>query len=364
MPKFQSSVSSKLPTTGTTIFTIMSALANEHNAINLAQGFPDFPVSPRLIDLIHSYMKKGMNQYAPMPGIISLREKIAAKTEELYSAKYDPEKEITITPGGTCALYAAITAVVREGDEVIVIEPAYDSYIPAIELSGGKPITYELRAPDYKIDWNGLKKLVNFRTRMIIINTPHNPSGAVFTAADMQKLEKIVDKTDIIVLSDEVYEHIIFDGVEHQSVARYPKLAERSMIVSSFGKTYHSTGWKMGYCLAPEKLMLEFRKVYQFMVFSANTPIQYALADYIEDKNAYLELSLFYQEKRDYFRKLLKGSKLKLLPCGGSYFQSAIYDKITKEHDRDFALRLTKEFGVASIPVSVFYRQGTDDHVL
>lgn len=364
MPKFQSSVSSKLPTTGTTIFTIMSALANEHNAINLAQGFPDFPVSPRLIDLIHSYMKKGMNQYAPMPGIISLREKIAAKTEELYSAKYDPEKEITITPGGTCALYAAITAVVREGDEVIVIEPAYDSYIPAIELSGGKPITYELRAPDYKIDWNGLKKLVNFRTRMIIINTPHNPSGAVFTAADMQKLEKIVDKTDIIVLSDEVYEHIIFDGVEHQSVARYPKLAERSMIVSSFGKTYHSTGWKMGYCLAPEKLMLEFRKVYQFMVFSANTPIQYALADYIEDKNAYLELSLFYQEKRDYFRKLLKGSKLKLLPCGGSYFQSAIYDKITKEHDRDFAIRLTKEFGVASIPVSVFYRQGTDDHVL
>lgn len=247
---------------------------------------------------------------------------------------------------------------------MIVIEPAYDSYIPAIELSGGKPITYELRAPDYKIDWNALKKLVNFRTRMIIINTPHNPSGAVFTAADMQKLEKIVDKTDIVVLSDEVYEHIIFDGVEHQSVARFPKLAERSIIISSFGKTYHSTGWKMGYCLAPEKLMNEFRKVYQFMVFSANTPIQYALADYMDDKNAYLELAQFYQEKRDYFRKLLKGSKLKLLPCGGSYFQSVIYDKITKEHDRDFAIRLTKEYGVASIPVSVFYRQGTDDHVL
>jgi methionine transaminase len=364
MPIYPSTISSKLPKTGTTIFAIMSALANEHKAINLAQGFPDFPVSPKLIDLIHHYMKKGFNQYAAMPGLMSLREKIAAKTEELYTARYNPEKEITITPGGTCALYVAITAIVREGDEVIVIEPAYDSYIPAIELSGGKPITYELKAPDYKIDWNAFKKLVNFRTRMIIINTPHNPSGMVLSASDMQKLEKIVDKTDIVILSDEVYEHIIFDGIEHQSVARYPRLAERSMIVSSFGKTYHSTGWKMGYCLAPENLMSEFRKVYQFMVFSANTPIQYALADYLDDKDAYISLSQFYQTKRDYFRKLMKGSKFKLLNCSGSYFQSMNYDKITKENDRDFAIRITKEHGVAAIPVSVFYRQGTDEHVL
>lgn len=364
MPEYQGTIRSKLPKTGTTIFTVMSALANEHKAINLAQGFPDFACSPDLINLIHHYMQKGMNQYAPMPGLMSLREKIAAKTESLYSAVYHPETEITITPGGTCALYAAITAVVREGDEVIVIEPAYDSYIPAIELSGGKPITYELKAPDYKIDWNALKKLVSFKTRMIIINTPHNPSGAVFSAADMQKLEKITDNTDIIVLSDEVYEHIIFDGVEHQSVARYPKLAQRSFIVSSFGKTYHATGWKMGYCMAPAQLMTEFRKVYQFMVFSANTPIQYALADYLDRPDAYLGLAQFYQEKRDYFRQLLKGSRFKLLSCSGSYFQSVNYDKITQEHDKDYAVRLTKEAGVASIPVSVFYRSQHDDHVL
>lgn len=364
MLEFPGPVKSKLPKTGTTIFTVMTALANEHQAINLAQGFPDFLCSPRLVDLVYHYMKEGMNQYAPMPGVMKLREKIAAKTEELYSAVYDPEKEITVTPGGTHALYAAITAFVKEGDEVIIIEPCYDSYIPAIELNGGRPVFAELKYPDYRVDWNEVKKLVNYKTKMIIINTPHNPSGTTLNAQDMQRLEKIVRNTEIIVLSDEVYEHIIFDKVEHQSVARYPKLAERSIIVSSFGKTYHTTGWKTGYVLAPANLTTEFRKVHQFICFSANTPIQYALADYLDDKSAYLELAAFYQEKRDFFQKLLKGSKFKILPCEGSYFQLLNYSKVTQEKDTEFAVRLTKEFKVASIPTSVFYHKNIDNQVL
>ncbi len=342
----------------------MSALANEHKAINLAQGFPDFSCSPKLIDLVHEYMHKGMNQYAPMPGVMALREKIAEKTEQLYSAVYNPETEITVTPGGTHALYAAISAVVREGDEVIVLEPCYDSYVPAIELNGGRPVFFELKFPDYKVDWNELKRLVSYKTKMIIINTPHNPTGTVLSAQDMLKLQKIVDKTEIVILSDEVYEHIIFDQLEHQSVARYPKLAERSIIVSSFGKTYHTTGWKMGYVLAPANLMVEFRKVHQFMAFSANTPVQYALADYMADKDAYLQLNQFYQEKRDLFQKLVKGSKFKLLPCFGSYFQLMGYQKITQEKDLDLAKRLTKEHKIASIPVSSFYHKQNDNHVL
>ncbi len=362
--EFQGNLKSKLPKTGTSIFAIMTALANEHQAINLAQGFPDFACSNKLIDLVHQYMKNGNNQYAPMPGLMSLREKIAIKTEELYSAVYNPEKEITITPGGTHALYAAITAVVKEGDEVIVLEPCYDSYVPAIELNGGRPVFFELKYPGYKIDWNELKKLINYKTKMIIINTPHNPSGTALNAQDMLKLQKILQNTEIIVLSDEVYEHIIFDGLEHQSVARFPKLAERSIIVSSFGKTYHTTGWKMGYVLAPEKLTTEFRKVHQFMAFSTNTPIQYALADFIDDKSAYLELASFYQEKRDYFRKLVKNSRFKLLECQGSYFQLLNYSKITQEKDTDFAIRLTKEFKLASIPTSAFYHKQNDNNAL
>lgn len=362
--EFPGSIKSKLPKSGTSIFAVMTALANEHQAINLAQGFPDFDVSPKLTELVHHYMKAGMNQYAPMPGVMKLREKIAAKTEELYSAVYNPDKEITIVPGATHGIFAIISAMVKEGDEVIVLEPCYDSYVPAIELNGGRAVYVELKQPDYKVDWNEVKKLINFHTKLIIINTPHNPSGSILSAQDMQKLEKLVKNTDIVIVSDEVYEHIIFDKVEHQSVARYPKLAERSFIVSSFGKTYHTTGWKMGYILAPSNLTVELRKAHQFIAFSTNTPIQYAVADYMDDKDAYMQLNAFYQEKRDYFRSLVKGSKFKLMPCQGSYFQLLQYSKITQEKDLDFARRLTIEHKVASIPVSVFYHKQNDHNVL
>ena len=362
--EFPGTLKSKLPKTGTTIFSTMTALATENKAINLAQGFPDFACSSKLIELVNTYMKKGMNQYAPMPGVMALRERIAEKTEASYTAKYNPETEITITPGGTHALYTAISAVVREGDEVIVLEPCYDSYVPAIELNGGRPIFFELKFPDYKVDWNELKRLVNYKTKMIIINTPHNPSGTILSAQDMLKLQKIVDKTEIVILSDEVYEHIIFDEVEHQSVARYPKLAERSIIVSSFGKTYHTTGWKMGYVLAPANLMVEFRKVHQFIAFSTHTPTQYALADFLKDKDEYLKLSAFYQEKRNTFQRMIKGSKFKILPCLGSYFQLLGFQKITQEKDIDLAKRLTKDYKIASIPVSSFYHKQMDNHVL
>ncbi len=364
MLNFPHTVKSKLPKAGTTIFTIMSALANEHKAINLSQGFPNFETSEELISLVNQYMRKGMNQYAPMQGIVPLREVIAEKMEGLYGIKYSPESEITITSGGTQAIYTAIAAVIREGDEVIVLEPAYDSYIPAIEMSGGVPVFIQLKAPEYNIDWDDVKKVVNNRTKMIMINTPQNPTGAVLTATDMQELEKITSGTGIIILSDEVYEHIIFDGVRHESVCLYPKLAERSFVIFSFGKTYHTTGWKMGYCLAPENLSAEFRKVHQFMVFSANTPIQYALTDYMKKKDKYNELPEFYQQKRDHFNNLLAGSKFKFKPASGSYFQLLDYSEITNEKDTEFAKRMTKEAGVASIPVSVFYHEPVDNKLL
>src|SRR5579863_5340559 len=357
MPQFNGNIRSKLPKVGTTIFTVMSALANEYKAINLSQGFPNFECSPKLVSLINEYMKKGFNQYAPMQGIMPLREAIAEKMQDLYGAKYNPEKEINITAGGTEAIYAAITAVINEGDEVMVMEPAYDCYVPAIELSGGIPVYIQLKAPDYTIDWNEVKKKISHRTRMIIINTPQNPTGAVMTENDMKELEKITHNTDIIILSDEVYEHIIFDGLKHQSVCRFLGLAERSFVVFSFGKTYHATGWKMGYVLAPEKLMTEFRRVHQFIVFTVNTPFQYALADYMKNKSEYLELGNFYQKKRDYFINLIKGSKFKYIPASGSYFQSLDYSAITHEKDTDYAIRLTKEAGVASVPISVFYHE-------
>ncbi len=331
--EFNGLIKSKIPGVGTSIFAVMSQLANEHNALNMAQGFPNFMCSKDLVSLVNKYMNKGFNQYAPMPGVMALREQIALKTEKLYSAKYNPDTEITITGGGTLAIYAAIVALVSPGDEVILIEPAYDSYAPSVKLAGGIVKYARLQHPKYTIDWNEVKKLVSFKTRMIVINTPHNPTGTVLTAADMQKLEKIVDKSDILVLSDEVYEHIIFDGVEHQSVCRFPKLAQQSIIISSFGKTYHTTGWKTGYFLAPENITREIRKAYQFMAFAANTPIQYALADYIKKEEEYLNLPAFYQEKRDYFKKLMKGSRLKLLPCGGSYFQCVSYEKISELPD-------------------------------
>jgi methionine aminotransferase len=364
MPKFPSIVTSKLPAVQTSIFSVMSKLALEHNAINLSQGFPGFDCSPQLVKLVEKYMRKGLNQYAPMPGVQVLREAIAKKTEELYSISYDPETEITITSGATQALFTAISALVRDGDEVIVIEPAYDSYVPAIELAGGKPVFFQLHPDTFSINWVEFQKLVNQRTRMILINTPHNPTGSTLSAADMLKLEKLTNKTDIVVLSDEVYEHILFDKLEHQSVARYPKLAERSLIVSSFGKTFHTTGWKIGYCLGPANLMAEFRKVHQFLVFSSNTPIQHAIAEYLENKEAYLQLPSFYQQKRDYFIQVFGQTKFGIKPSQGTYFQLLDYSKISKEKDTDFAIRLTKEFGVASIPVSVFYHKKTESKFL
>jgi methionine aminotransferase len=363
MPEFPNVIKSKLPSVGTTIFTIMSSLANEHKAINLSQGFPDFETAPELISLVNHYMQKGMNQYAPMQGILSLREALAEKTLELYDVEYKPDTEITVTSGGTQAIYTAVTAMIREGDEVLVFEPAYDSYIPAIELAGGIPVYISLQAPDYKPDWNIVKKAITPKTRMIMLNTPHNPTGTVWTPEDMLELERIVSGTDISIISDEVYEHIIFDGIRHESVMRYPRLAERSFVVFSFGKTYHSTGWKMGYCLAPANLMTEFRKVHQFVVFCSNAPIQYALADYIRNKN-YLELPSFYQEKRDYFLKLIAGSPFEYTPAKGSYFQCLSYKKFNRERDTEFAIRLTKEAGVASIPVSVFYHDKIDERIL
>ena len=364
MPHYPNLITSKLPAVGTSIFTVMSKLANDCNAINLSQGFPDFACSPELVKLVNQHMKAGQNQYAPMAGLPRLREAIAQKTQDLYSIAYDPETEITVTAGATQAIFTAIAAFVKEGDEVIIFEPAYDCYSPAIELNGGKPVYAQLKFPNYSIDWDEVKKLIKQKTRMIIICTPNNPSSNILTAADMQKLEKLTKNTDIIILSDEVYEHIIFDGFEHQSVARYPKLAERSFIVSSFGKTYHTTGWKMGYCLAPKNLMQEFRKAHQYIVFSANTPIQHAYADYLSNKEEYLNLGKFYQQKRDYFLELIKTSRFVPLPVSGSYFQLLKYNNITKEKDTDFAVRLTKEHGIASIPVSVFYHKPQDNKVL
>ena len=361
---YPNSINSKLPNVGTTIFTIMSKLATDNNAINLSQGFPDFSCNEDLINLVNKHMLKGHNQYAPMAGLMSLREIIAEKTEDIYSAKYDPDTEITITAGGTQAIYTAISAMIREGDEVIIFEPAYDCYKPAIELNGGKTIYLQLKAPLYSIDWEEVKKVINYRTKMIIINTPHNPTGSIMTAADMTKLEKLTKGTDIVIVSDEVYEHIIFDGYEHQSVARFPKLAERSFIISSFGKTYHATGWKMGYCVAPKKLMAEFRKVHQFVVFCCNTPIQYALAEFLKNKKNYLGLGNFYQKKRDYFNKMIKDSKFKFEPSSGTYFQLLRYNEISKEKDSNFAIRLTKEFGIASIPISMFYHDSIDNKML
>jgi methionine transaminase len=361
---YPSLINSKLPNVGTTIFTVMSKLAADHKAINLSQGFPDFGCSPDLVSLVNKHMSAGSNQYAPMAGLMSLREMIAEKTEALYGAKYDPDTEVTITAGATQAIYTAIAAVVREDDEVIIFEPAYDCYQPAIEMNGGKTVYMQLQAPDYTIDWERVKKMINHRTKMIIINTPHNPSGSVMSTDDMKMLEKLTKNTDIVIISDEVYEHIIFDKQKHQSAARFTGLAERSFIISSFGKTFHTTGWKMGYCIAPQNLMAEFRKVHQFLVFCCNTPIQYALADFLKQKKHYLELGNFYQKKRDYFNGLIKNSKFDLIPSAGTYFQLLSYKKLSNEKDTDYAIRLTKEHGIASIPMSVFYHEQEDNHVL
>lgn len=364
MIDFGATIHSKLPKVGPTIFSKMSALAAKENSLNLSQGFPDFHCSPKLIELVYEAMKSGHNQYAPMAGLISLREKIAEKTEKLYTGKYNPETEITITAGATQAIFTAIASTVNEGDEVIIFTPAYDCYEPAIDLVGGKAVYVQLKAPEYRINWEEVKKVINQRTKMVIINSPHNPTGSILNGQDLAQLEKLLDKSDILVLSDEVYEHIIFDGYEHQSVARFPKLAQRSFIISSFGKTYHTTGWKIGYCLAPAELMKEFRKTHQYNVFSVHTPTQIAYANFLNEEEEYLKLRDFYQSKRDLFKSLIEGSRFTLNHTAGSYFQILGFENITEEKDTDFAIRLTKEHKIASIPISVFYNRPIDNKVL
>jgi methionine aminotransferase len=357
-------IQSKLPAVGTTIFTVMSKMAGDHHAINLSQGFPDFDVDPVLLALVDKYMQSGYNQYAPMQGVGALRERIAEKTSELYNTVYDPDTEITVTSGATEALFAAIAAVVRKGDEVIVIEPAFDSYVPAITLNGGVPVFVKYRFPEYQIDWDDVQRSISSKTRLMILNSPHNPTGAVFSGEDIAALKSIVGHTDALIISDEVYEHIIFDGRVHESLSRHPELSQRSFVISSFGKTYHTTGWKIGYCLAPAPLSAEFQKVHQFLTFASNTPIQYAYADFMQNREVYLTLSEFYQKKRDNFTALLETSRFKAIPCRGTYFQMLDYSAISDEPDVEFSKRLTIEHGVASIPPSVFYHDNDDHRVL
>jgi len=355
---------SKLPDVGLTIFSVMTKLSNDYNAINLSQGFPDFDVHSDLVNLVNKYMRSGHNQYAPMQGVLILREMIAEKAMELYNAVYDPVSEITVTSGATEALFAAIAAVVHKGDEVIVLEPAFDSYVPAIELNGGIPVYVKFRFPEYRIDWDEVKQAVTSKTRLIILNSPHNPTGAVLSGDDIASLKHIVIDTEILILSDEVYEHIIFDGIRHESISRHPELVSRSFVISSFGKTYHTTGWKIGYCLAPAALSKEFQKVHQFLTFASNTPIQFAYAEFMRNKDVYLNLSTFYQQKRDRFLKLIEKSRFKPIPCHGTYFQMLDYSEISDESDMEFSKRLIIEHGVASIPPSVFYHQKDDHNVL
>ena len=357
------SIESKLPNLGTTIFTKMSKLAQEHNAINLSQGFPDFPPNQKLLEFVKQGLDENHNQYAPLAGLISLRKTLAEKIFKSYGSRYSAE-EITITAGATQAIFTAISAFIRKDDEVIIFKPAYDCYEPAIELYGGKPILVEMKAPTYKIDWQEVSAKITSKTKMIVINTPHNPSGTVLEKEDLLQLQQLVENTGILILSDEVYEHLIYDGKEHQSVARFPKLAKRSLITYSFGKTFHVTGWKVGYCVASEELMKEFRKVHQYNVFCVNHPMQWALNKYLQKPEHYLELSTFYQEKRDYFLQQIKNSRLELIPAQGTYFQTASYLNITTEKDTDFALRLIKEKGLATIPVSVFNKDQKDELML
>lgn len=357
-------IQSKLPNVGTTIFTVMSALATEHKAVNLGQGFPDYPMPEALTDLVNKAMKDGFNQYAPMPGWMPLRESIAEKIKFLYNTTVNPDTEITITPGGTYAIYTALTAVLQPGDEVIVFEPAYDSYIPNIEVNGAIPVLIDLQFPDYRIDWKEVRSKITPRTRMIMLNTPHNPTGAVLREDDMEQLRALVKDTNILILSDEVYEHLIFDSIPHQSILRYPDLLQRSFVCFSFGKVYHCTGWKLGYCVAPADFTKEFRKVHQFNCFSCHTPSQVALADFLKNRDSYLQLSLEMQHKRDYFSGLMKDTRFTPLPSYGSYFQCYQYDRISEESDKNFAIRITKEYGIATIPVSAFYQSGRDNKVI
>lgn len=357
-------LTSKLPNVGTTIFTVMSALATEYKAINLGQGFPDYPMDAALTELVNKAMKDGFNQYVPMPGYLPLREAIAQKVHRLYGTTVDADKEITITPGGTYAIYSAITAAIQPGDEVIVFEPAYDSYIPNIEINGGKAVRVPLQFPDYSINWQAVRNAITPRTRMIVLNSPHNPTGAVLREGDIHELRQVVAGTDIIIMSDEVYEHLIFDGLVHHSMLRYPDLLERSFVAFSFGKVYNCTGWKLGYCIAPKAFTAEFRKVHQFNCFSCNSPMQVGIASFLQNEEAYLQLGNQLQQKRDYFRSLMAQTPFKVIPSHGSYFELYSYEGISDELEKDLAVRLVKEFGVATIPTSAFYADGNDNKVL
>ncbi len=355
---------SKLPHIGTTIFTVMSALANEHKAINLSQGFPNYDCDVRIKNLVSHHMQIGNNQYAPMAGLIELREALSMKTKKLYGKEYDPDTEITITAGATQAIFTAITAFIHTNDEVIIFTPSYDCYEPAITLAGGQTRYVPLDPDDFSLNLETLKKVMSERTRMIILNSPHNPSGTMISAETMTELERLLDGKDIIVLSDEVYEHIIFDGQVHQSVSRYPGLSERSIVVSSFGKTYHNTGWKVGHCAAPRELMDEFRKVHQFNVFCVNRPVQHAFHEILGMEELFLELGEFYQAKRDLFFEAVSSSRFTAAPCEGTYFQLLDYRAISEETDVDLAHRLTIEKGIASIPISVFNYPENDKRYL
>lgn len=357
-------ITSRLPGVGESIFSTMTALAQAHGAINLSQGFPNFDCSEGLKELVFNAMRAGKNQYAPMVGVIELREALAQKTGMLYGVYADPESEITITAGATQAIFTAIAALVHPGDEVVLIEPAYDSYKPAILLQGGKPVVYTCKAPSFEVDWEKLGALLTSRTRLILVNSPHNPTGRVFSEDDMQQLIRLTRDTSIMILSDEVYEHLVYEEESHRSIWMYPELRERSLAVYSFGKTFHNTGWKVGYCIGSSILMSEFRKVHQYNVFSVNTPVQHALAAYIQEPAVYRGLAKFYEAKRNLFQSFLAGSRFKCLPCAGTYFQAVDYQAISDEPDDVFARRLTTGHGVAAIPVSAFYTNAPDDRVL
>ncbi|MSO62140.1 MAG: aminotransferase class I/II-fold pyridoxal phosphate-dependent enzyme [Acidobacteria bacterium] len=357
-------VTSKLPDIGVSIFSVMTRLANEHKAINLSQGFPDFDCDPALVEAVAKAMREGHNQYAPMPGVLALREGIAAKVEQLYGPRYDPVTEVIVTSGATAGLYATLTTFVRPGDEVMLFEPCYDSYVPVIRLSGGVPVFVSLRYPDYTVNWDEVRRAMTPKTRIILVNTPHNPTGMMWSADDMRQLQSIVDGTDILLIGDEVYEHIIFDGRRHESLLRYEDLRARSVVISSFGKTFHTTGWKVGYGLGPQALMAEVTRVHQFVTFTVHTPSQMAFAEFVRRDPGAKDLSAFYQQKRDLFLQLTAGSRFKPLPCAGTYFQLMDYSAISKETDKEIAHRLIVEHGVASIPVSAFLYEDAGGPVL
>ncbi len=357
-------IDSRLPRVGTTIFTVMSALAQQHGAVNLGQGFPDFDCDPALLDAVERAMRGGLNQYPPMAGVPQLREAVAAKIEALYGRRYDPGTEITITAGATQAIITAILAIVHPGDEVIVLDPCYDSYEPNIELAGGRAVHVPLTPGTFRPDFARIAAAISPRTRAIVINTPHNPSATVWSAQDMERLAELLRPTDVFVIADEVYEHMVYDGARHESVARHAELAQRAFIVSSFGKTYHVTGWKVGYVAAPAAMTAEFRKVHQFNVFTVNTPMQHGLAAFMADASHHLGLPAFYQHKRDLFRAGLAGSRFQLLPSEGSYFQCVDYSAISDETEEAFCRRLTTEVGVAAIPLSAFYQGGFEQRIV